>query len=117
MNTITTKEKVINEAIVRIEKRLAQIKKIEDKDPVRELIKAMEDLSKFLEENAAPEQRRTEAFRSKLEILVKRQDKHRNQAKKRTGKSQLDLMDERIKLEFELNDLLNEKWYIERTNK
>jgi hypothetical protein len=112
---MTTKEKVINESIIRIEKRLTEIAKINDANPISDLIEIRQEAQKLLEENTTIQQRTSNEFIAKIEALSKKEKRCINLAKENTGQKMIDLMDERIKLEFELRDLNNEKYYIERS--
>jgi hypothetical protein len=110
---MTTKEKVINESIVRIEKRLKEIKKINEATPLLDLIDVREEAQKLLDENKTVKERTSDEFIAKIESLSKRERHCIKLAKENTGKRMFDLMDEQIRLESELNDLINERYYIE----
>lgn len=112
---MTTKEKVINESIIRIEKRLSEIAKIIDAKPISDLIAIRQEAQKLLEENTTIQQRTSNEFIAKIEILSKKEKRCIKLSKELTGQKMIDLMDEQIKLEFELRDLNNEKYYIERS--
>jgi hypothetical protein len=110
---MTTKEKIIHQSIEKIEKQLKEINYIIDANPLTEIIKIRQEAQKLLEENKTIEQRTSESFISKIEILSKREKEQFALAKK--GKDTTKLIDEKIKLEFELSDLRNELYHIERT--
>jgi hypothetical protein len=113
---MTTREKIINESIIRIEKRLSEIAKINDANPISDLIAIREEAQKLLEENTTIQERTSNEFIAKIEILSKKEKRCIKLAEENTGQKMVDLMDERIKLEFELRDLNNEKYYIKRSN-
>ncbi len=69
---MTTKEKVINESICRIEKRLSEIAKINDTNPISDLIAIRQEAQKLLEENTTIQQRTSNEFISKIEALSKK---------------------------------------------
>ena len=112
---MTTKEKVINESIIRVENRLKEIKKINEATPLLDLIEIRKTAQTLLDENKTIQQRTSNEFIAKIEILSKKEKQCIKLAKENSGQKMLDLMDEQIKLEFELNDLKNEKYSIERS--
>jgi intein/homing endonuclease len=112
---MTTKEKVINESIIRVEKSLKELKKINEATPLLDLIKIREEAQKLLDDNKTIQQRTSNDFIAKIDLLSKKEKRCIKLAKELTGQKMLDLMDEQIKLEFELRDLNNEKYYIERS--
>jgi len=114
---MTTKEKVINESILRIEKRLSEIREMNDARPLSDIIAIRQEAQALLQENTTIEQRTSAAFLEKIEQLSRREQKAIKLAKELTGKRMIDLMNEQIKLEFELRDLNNEKYYIELRSK
>lgn len=111
---MTTKEKVINESIIRVEKRLAEIKKILNATPLLDLIDVRREVQVLLEENKTIQQRTSNEFIAKIDNLAKKEKQCIKLAKELTGQKMIDLMDEEISLEVELSDLNNELYHIER---
>lgn len=110
---MTIKEKVINETILKIEGRLIKVRALNNATPILDLIKIREEAQKLLEENKTLDQRTSMEFMAKIEILSQNEQKCIKLAKELQGQKMFDLMDEEIKLELELRDLKNEKYYIE----
>jgi hypothetical protein len=114
---MTIKEKVINESIARIEKRLKEIKKINEATPILDLIKIREEAVVLFDENKTVEQRTSDEFLSKVKALAKKEKLCIKLAKEHTGQKMINLMDEEIALEFELLELKNERYFTERKQK
>ena len=68
--------------------------------------------NELLEDNKTHEQRTSESFLNKLEILSGKEKKLFALAKKQKNSS--NLITQQVDLESELNDLKGELWYIER---
>lgn len=111
---MTTKEKVINESIFRIEQRLAEIEKINNANHIQSIINIREDAQQLLETNTTIQQRTSKAFVEQIEFLLKKEKHFIKLAKEMTGQKMIDLAKERVKLEIELIELKNEKYHIER---
>lgn len=109
---MTTKEKVINQSIEQVEKRLKEINFILEANPLSEICKIRQEAQKLLDENKTVEQRTSDDFISKIEVLSKREKEQFSLAEK--SKDSIKLIDEKVKLEFELSDLRNELYCIER---
>lgn len=107
-----TKEKVINQSIERVEKQLKEINFILDANPLSEICKIRQESQKLLDENKTVEQRTSDDFISKIEVLSKREKEQFSLAEK--SKDSIKLIDEKVKLEFELSELRNELYHIER---
>ena len=112
---MTTKEKVINESIIRIEKRIEEIKKIFKATPLLDLIDVRREAQALLDENKTIQQRTSNEFVAKIEKLSKKEQCCIRLAKRLTGQKMNDLMDEQINLESALRYLNNEQYYIERS--
>lgn len=114
---MTTKEKVIIESISRIEKRLKEIRKINEATPLIDLINVKIEARKLLEANKTIEQRTSKEFIAKINALAMKEAKCIKLAKENSGQKMFDLMDEKIQLEFELQELKNEQYYIDRNKR
>ncbi len=112
LNKMTTKEKVINQSIKQVEKRLKKINFILGAAPVSEICKIRQEAQKLFDENKTVEQRTSDDFTSKIKVLSKREKEQFFLAEK--SKDSIKLIEEKIKLEVELSDLRNELYYIER---
>ena len=109
------KKKIINQSIEQIQKQLNEINFILESNPLSEICKIRAEAQKLLEENKTIDQRTSNDFVSKIEILAKREKEQFKIAEK--GKNSSKLIDEKIYLEFELNDLKNELFHIRRLDK
>lgn len=109
---MTTKEKIINQSIEQVEKQLKEINSILEANPLSEICKIRQEAQKLLEENKTVEQRTSDAFIAKIEALSKREKEQFVLDEK--SKDSIKLIDEKVKLEFELSDLRNELFHIER---
>ena len=111
INIMTTKEKVINQSIGKVEKRLKEINFILEANPLSEICKIRQEAQKLLDENKTVEQRTSDDFIAKIEALSKREKEQFALAEK--SKDSIKLIDEKVNLEFELSDLRNELYQIE----
>ena len=111
INIMTTKEKVINQSIGKVEKRLKEINFILEANPLSEICKIRQEAQKWLDENKTVEQRTSDDFIAKIEALSKREKEQFALAEK--SKDSIKLIDEKVNLEFELSDLRNELYQIE----
>lgn len=111
-NEITVKEKVINQSISIIEKRLLEIEDIEEQRPLSEVIKIRQECQKLLEDNQGIEKRTSVWFTDKILELANREKKYIKMAKEYTGDKYMKLMDEKAKLIIELSSLRSELWQI-----
>lgn len=103
---MTTKEKVIRESIKRIAKKINGIRKILDANPLSEIIELERKTiheAKQLKNPVEALRLITEAMNKKAE-LMKVAKKQQNSIK---------LINEKVKLEFELSDLNMELWHIQ----
>lgn len=104
---MTTKEKVINEAIDRVEKKINEINFILNANPLIEIINIRKEAQKLLNDKKIHHL----LFIAKITALSKREKEQFKLAEK--GKDSIKLIDEKVKLESELYDLKNELWYIQ----
>ena len=109
---MTTKEKIINQSIEQVKKQLKEINFILEATPLSEICKIRQEAQKLLDENKTVEQRTSDDFITKIEALSKREKEQFALAEK--SKDSIKLIDEKVKLEFELSDLRNELYHIER---
>lgn len=109
---MTTKEKVIKQSIKQIEKQIKEIDFILNANPLSEICKIRQEAQKLLDENKSVEQRTSDDFIAKIEVLSNREKEQFALAQK--GKDSIKLIDKKVKLEFELSDLRTELYHIER---
>ena len=105
---MTTKEKVVRESIKRIERRIKKIDDILNAEPLQEIINIRKEAQRLIKSDLSPHEQV-----KKISELQKRETKQRNifemQQKKYTK-----LISEKGELTFELYDLKNELYLIER---
>jgi malate/lactate dehydrogenase len=109
---MTTKEKIIKKSIEQVQRKLKEVDVLLESNPASEIICIRMEAQKLLNENTTLKQRTSSEFISKLEALSKREKEQFALAEK--GKDSIKLIDQKVKLEFELSDLRNELYYIER---
>lgn len=109
---MTTKEKVINQSIEQLKKRLKEINFILEANPLSEICKIRKEAQKMLNENKTVESRISDDFISKIEVLVKREKEQFDLAEKL--KDSTKLIDEKVDLEFELLELRNELYNLKK---
>jgi len=109
---MSTKEKVVKESIEKVEKRLKEIDSLLGSNPLSEICKIREEAQKLLDENKTVEERTSDEFLTRLKLLSKREKEQFALAQK--TRDSVKLIDEKVKLEFELQDLKNELYHIER---
>ena len=108
---MTIKEKVINQTIKRITKRIKTLEDIQNASPAVDLINNRQEFVKLLEDNKGIEKRTSKPFIDKVNELDKREKdcwKMINRQKKWIKDSE-----ELAKLQIELSELKNELFYIE----
>jgi predicted RND superfamily exporter protein len=110
---MSVKKKVVEESISRIEKRLSEIDKILEVKPVSRIIEIYEEFGKLLEENQGIEKRTDPKFMNKVEALH-REEKEMKALANIPFSEKEKLMNEKIELESERGDLINELWLINR---
>lgn len=103
------KIQVLNKSIEIIEKRLAKIQQLLDYSPHSEIFAVRKEFAELLKNNTTPESRMTSEFYHKVIELEKRESIARKMIEKQ--KSSIKLIDEKVKLEFELRDLQSELFY------
>lgn len=111
---MTTKERVVREAMTRVKSRLDEIVKMLDHDPVAGIIECREEAQKMLDENPGWEKRTAPEFVKKWKAIFKRDKKLRKDLTFLSGEKMSELNMERVKLDRELADLNSELYYIER---
>ncbi len=107
---MTIKEKVINQAIKRITKRLKTLEEIQNATPGLDLVEVIKEARQLLEDNKGIDKRTSKEFIDRIYLLSKRE----NQAKKmiKQQKNWINDSEEKCKLESELKTLRNELYYI-----
>lgn len=111
---MTTKEKIVRQSINQVEKRLKEINFILESNPWGEIFKIRQEGQRLLDENQTIEQMTSPEFISKIKDLAKREKAQFKLVERH--KDILKLIDEKVKLEFELQDLQRELYFIERKN-
>jgi len=111
---MTTKEKIIRKSIIEVQKKLEEINNVLESNPLSEIIKIRQETKKLLEENKTVNQRTSDVFIAKIEALSEREKEQFALAKKQ--KDSTKLIDLKVKYEFELSELENELFHIERKN-
>jgi hypothetical protein len=109
---MTTKEKIIRKSIIEVQKKLEEINNVLDACPLTEIIKIRQETKKLLEENKTVYQRTSDVFIAKIEALYEREKLQFALAEKQ--KDSTKLIDLKVKYEFELSDLENELFHIQR---
>lgn len=105
---MSIKEKVINESIKRIEKRLAEIDRIMGVNPLSEICEGRIKAQAILKENKGDYEKI-----SKLIEPLADKEKELFKLAKTQSKNTLKFIDEKIALQGELGDLQNEKYFID----
>jgi hypothetical protein len=108
---MTTKEKVIRESIKRANKRFLFLEKIQNANPVIDLLTVGQEARKLLEDNKGIDKRTSKEFIEKIESLSKKEKecwKMINRQKKWEKDG-----NEMAHLNIELQDLKRELYYIE----
>ena len=108
---MTVKEKVVNQSIERITKRLLKIDEIIESDPLGRIIKIRQEAQKLLEDNQGIEKRTSKEFIDKIDKLAKEEKKQFKLAKKQTETENC-LFEEKCKISSELSELRTELYYI-----
>jgi len=109
---MTTKEKIIRQSIEQIEEELEQINFLLTANPLGEISKIRQEAQKLVDANPTVQERMSDYFITEIERLWKREKEQFELAEK--SKDSAGLIDKKIKLEFELQDLHNELYHIER---
>jgi len=111
---ITIKEKVINETIKRINKRLTFINEIFNASPGSRICEIRIEAQKLLETHTTLKERTSKEFTDKIEALAKDEKKQFSFLTKQRNPK---IIDEQVNLEIELSDLNRELYYIKRNLK
>jgi hypothetical protein len=109
---MTTKEKIIRKSIIEVQKKLEEINNVLESNPLSEIIKIRQETQKLLDENKTVDQRTSDVFIAKIESLSKCEKEQFALAEKQ--KDSTKLIDLKVKYEFELSDLENELFHIQR---
>lgn len=104
---MTTKEKIIRQTLSRIDKRLAQIKELQDARPISTIFELRQKAQEIMETYKEDYSKIAKA----IEPLAKEEKKQRAIFEKQQGTK---LWDEQSSLEFEKHDLMNELFYIKK---
>lgn len=102
---MTTKEKIIRQTVVRIDKRLSQIKELIDARPIATIIELRIKAQAFSEKHKDDYAKIAEAVKP----LAKEEKRQHAIFKKQEGTQ---LWDERLRLETEKHDLANELFFL-----
>ena len=112
---MTTKEKIVNQSIKKVQKQLDKINYILEAKPLTELCNIRQETVELLENNKTIEQRTSTEFIAKIEALSIREKEQVKLAHKL--KNSVKLIDQKIELESELSDLKTELYYIQQKTK
>lgn len=104
---MTVKEKIIRQTLSKIDKRLSQIKELQDARPVSAIFELRQKAHEIMETYKGDYNKIAEA----IEPLAKEEKKQRAIFEKQQG---VKLCDEQLKLESEKHDLMNELFFIQR---
>ena len=107
---MTTKEKVIRAAIADAKRQIEKIDALLEARPVSKIIEIREDLRALLEQNQGVEKRIRPEFMKALEELARREKEQFRIAERM--KNSTDLIEKKVKLDFELRDLNNELYFL-----
>lgn len=108
----TTKQKVIEETIKKVERELAKIDSYLNSNPLSEICKIRDEANKLLEKNKTINERTSDGFIKEIEVLSKREEEQFKLIKK--SRNSTKLIERKVELQFELSDLLNELYHIKR---
>lgn len=111
MKIMTTKEKILNESIEIVSKRIAEIKSIIDANPLSDICRLRIEGQQLLDENKG-NQRLSKEFGDKISAMAKKEKQLFALAKKQ--KNTVKLIDELVKLESELSEYESELWNMVR---
>ena len=107
---MTTKEKIIRAAIADAKRQIEKIDALLEANPVSEIIKIREEFKALLEQNQGVEKRTHPEFMKALEELSRREKEQFSIAERM--KNSTDLIEKKVKLDFELRDLNNELYFL-----
>ena len=109
---MTTKEKVIRAAIADAKRQIEKIDALLNATPVSEIIEIRKEAQALLEQNQGIKKRTDPEFLKALGILARCEKKQFRIVKKM--KNSADLIEKKVKLDFELRDLNNELYFLTR---
>ena len=109
---MSVKKQVIQESIERINKRVKAIKELLSANPVSRICEIRIEAGKLLEIYKSVEERTSNEFINKIEKLAEQEEKQFKIAKKQ--QDSIRLIEEQVELEHELQELMREKYYIDR---
>ncbi len=107
---MTTKEKIIRAAIADAKRQIEEIDALIEARPVSNIIEIREDFKALLEQNQGVEKRTRPEFLKALEELARREKEQFRIAERM--KNSTDLIEKKVKLDFELRDLNNELYLL-----
>mgnify|MGYP001477493664 CR=1 FL=1 len=107
---MTTKEKIIRAAIADAKRQIEKIDALIEARPVSNIIEIREDFKALLEQNQGVEKRTRPEFLKALEELARREKEQFRIAERM--KNSTDLIEKKVKLDFELRDLNNELYFL-----
>lgn len=108
---MSVKEKIIDESIQRIEKRISEIDSIIFADPLSEIIELRQEAQKRLDEARENGTDSSDEFLAYIKKCSKKEKELFKLAEKQQDTNKL--LDEKSKLKSELSSLHSEKHYIE----
>jgi len=109
---MTTKEKIIRQSIAEVKRQIEKIDTLLKAKPVSEIIKIREEFKALLEQNQGVEKRIRPEFLKALEELARREKEQFSIAERM--KNSTDLIEKKVKLDFELCGLNNELYFLTR---
>ena len=109
---MTTKEKIIRAAIADAKRQIEKIDALLEANPVSEIIKIREEFKALLEQNQGVEKRIRPEFLEAVEELARREKEQFRIAE--MMKNSTNLIEKKVKLDFELRDLNNELYFLTR---
>nr|WP_067285808.1 hypothetical protein [Marinobacterium profundum] len=111
----SVKEKVINQALARIERRLTSIRGVLDANPLSDLCEVREKAAALHDACFAGDKRDHDGFIKGLDPLVKEEARLLRLAKRQLRDS-MKLIDKQVELEFERGELIRELSMIDFRN-
>lgn len=106
------KEQMLRKSIKEARKQLDKINVILDSNPYSDIIYARIEYQKLLQENNTLAKRLSKEFSSRLDELSQIEERALKMVEKQKKSSEL--IDKKVKLQFELRELEYELWYITR---
>ncbi|MBK7377271.1 MAG: hypothetical protein IPJ02_17500 [Chitinophagaceae bacterium] len=109
---MTTKEKIIRAAIADAKRQIEEIDALIEARPISNIIEIREDFKALLEQNQGVEKRTRPEFLEAVEELSRREKEQFRIAE--MMKNSTNLIEKKVKLDFELRDLNNELYFLTR---